>query len=399
MAKDRGDRLGTAGELASELRGALGLPEMSLSSTGTSGSLHESRSASSQAAASEEAASQTMDVPEGRQTNAEVIAPTVVTMDSPQRPETPPPAATSLAQPPSYGAQPPPGAQGGQPPASMNAPYGGTAQPMPTVMTNPGAFSTDFQTPSYTPAPPAAAKKSSPIIPIIAGLLGLILLVGAVGGFFLYRSLTGTSTTPDKPSEVNKNGGPSDKPVAATMEETMRYALEVQTTQEGASVRVAGVVPLASGQNFKFHFTPRENGYLYIIGPGEKNVPMTFLTAKPVPVSGVTTNAVTDNGDFSFPNGSANWITLDKTPGTEDYTVIFSKDALTSPAFLSDTAGRPLTTAEQDELKAFEDKYKANAPKTDVVDGSGKDPFVSIKVPQTKETGEPVIFKIRIEHK
>jgi hypothetical protein len=282
----------------------------------------------------------------------------------------------------------------------MNAPYGGGgAAPMPTVMTNPAAFSTDFQTPSYTPAPAAAAKKSSPIIPIIIGVLGLLLLVGAGGAYFAYRSLSGTTTTTDKPTEVNKNAAPTDKPAAATMKETLRYALEVETTQEGASVRVAGVVPLASGQKFKFHFTPREDGYLYIIGPGAGNVPMTFLTAKPVPISGVKTNAVSSNADFSFPSGVANWITLDKTPGTEDYTVIFSPLALEAPAFLNDTAGRALTTAEQGELKAFEDEYKANAPKTDVVDGSDKDPFVSIKVPQSEETGEPVIFKIRIEHK
>ena len=100
---------------------------------------------------------------------------------------------------------------------------------------------------------------------------------------------------------------------------------EVQAAAAGGqSARVAGVVPLASGQSFKLHFTPRENGYLYIVGPGEKNVPMTFLTAKPIPESGVKSNEVRSGVDFSFPSGAGNWITLDKTPGTEDYTVIFS---------------------------------------------------------------------------
>ena len=50
---------------------------------------------------------------------------------------------------------------------------------MATVATNPAAFSTDFQTPSYTPAA-AAPKKSSPIIPIIVGVLGLLLIVAVV---------------------------------------------------------------------------------------------------------------------------------------------------------------------------------------------------------------------------
>jgi hypothetical protein len=198
--------------------------------------------------------------------------------------------------------------------------------------------------------------------------------------------------------EVNKNGtSPTGKPAA--LDETLRYSLEVETTQGGATVRVAGVVPLATGQAFKFHFTPQEDGYLYVVGPGEKNVPMTFLTAKPVPQSGVTSNQAKTGVDFSFPSGAANWITLDKTAGTEDWTVIFSPTQLTTPAFLSMTAGHTLTPAEQDEMKAFKDKYTANAPKTDVVDGSDKDPYVSVKVPQAKAEGEPVIFDIRIEHK
>jgi serine/threonine protein kinase len=407
MAKDRSERQATAGELAAEMRAALDLPEMSVSSLGTSGSnLQEAGAASQTSAAPGEPASQTAGVPEGRQTSSDVVAPTVVTMDSPPRPEagTPPPAATSLAQPPaSYGAQPP--APSEPPPASANAHYSG-APPMPTVATNPAAFSTDFQTPSYTPAPALVApKKSSPVIPIIAGVLGLLLILGAVGAFLIYRSLSsGTSTTTelknpsDNPTEANKNGAPPpDQP--ATMEESMRYALEVETTQGGATVRVAGVVPLASGQAFKFHFTPQEDGYLYIVGPGAGNVPMTFLSAKPVPQSGVKTNEVEANVDYSFPSGAGNWITLDKTPGTEDYTVIFSPEQLTEPSFLTATAAHTLTTAEQDELTAFEDQYKANAPKTDVVEESGKDPFVSVKVPQAKEAAEPVIFKIRIEHK
>jgi serine/threonine-protein kinase len=407
MAKDRSDRQATAGELSTELRTAMGLPEMSASSLGTSGSNLQEQGASATGAA----APNTLDVPEGRQTSSEIIAPTVVTMDSAKPSDaggaTPPPAATSLSMPPGYGAQPEaPPAQPSAPPPSYagGAAAAAAAPPMATVATNPAAFSTDFQTPSYTPAAPPP-KKSSPLIPIIVGVLGLLLVVAGVGGFLVYRSLsagttktTGKTGGTDNPLEVNKNTtSPVDKPTS--LDETLRYSLEVETTPGGAPVRVAGVVPLASGQNFKFHFTPHDNGYLYIIGPGVKNVPMTFLTTKPVPVSGVTTNAVTSNVDFGFPSGPKNWLTLDKTPGTEDYTVIFSPKQLASPAFLNDTAGRPLTQPEQDELKAFKDQSKANAPKTDVIDGSDKDPYVSVKVPQAKAEDEPVVFDIRIEHK
>jgi len=44
-------------------------------------------------------------------------------------------------------------------------------------------------------------------------------------------------------------------------------------------MRVAGLLPIASGQSYKFHFTPSESAYLYIVGPGERNVLTAFLTA------------------------------------------------------------------------------------------------------------------------
>ena len=401
MSKDRGERQATAGELSAELREALGMPAMSVSSLGTSGSNLQDSGGLSQTGAAGGSVPYTMDAPEGRQTSADVVAPTVVTMDSPPRPDagTPPPAATSLAQPPpgydaSQSAQPPP----------ASSQYG-TAAPMPTVATNPTGFSTDFgaqPTPSYMPGPAAAPPKRSSLVPIIAGVLGLLLVVGAVGAFVVYKSISGsdTSTTENKDTDksLNENKDSSaDK--TASAEESIRYALEVEKTKGGDTVRVAGVVPLASGQAFKFHFTPREDGYLYIVGPGTGNVPMTFLTAKPIPASGVTTNQVKANVDYSFPNGDGNWITLDKTAGTEDYTIIFSPTELTSPSFLTATAGKTLSDSEQDDFEEFRDQYKANAPTTDVTDGSGTNPFVSVKVPPSFAEGEPVIFDIRIEHK
>jgi hypothetical protein len=160
---------------------------------------------------------------------------------------------------------------------------------------------------------------------------------------------------------------------------------------------VAGVVPLASGQKFRFHIMPTEDGYLYIIGPGEGNVPTTFLTANPVEVSGVDTNEVRGGADFAFPNGDDNWIQLDKTAGTEFWTIIFSPTQLSSPAFLDAEAGSELSKAEQAEFEQFRAQHKANAPSTDVTNGA--DPLVSVKVPAAREAGEPVVFDIRIEHK
>ncbi|HET6893585.1 MAG TPA: hypothetical protein VFH31_20975, partial [Pyrinomonadaceae bacterium] len=161
-----------------------------------------------------------------------------------------------------------------------------------------------------------------------------------------------------------------------------------------------GVVPLASAQVFKFHFVFSEGGYLYIIGPGEQNQPTAFLTTKPAPISGLDSNQVSSGADFSFPRGIEQWLELDKNPGTEVYTVIFSPAPLAVPEFLNAQAtGKPLTASEQAAFTDFVAKYKTNAPLTERNDSNPNEPFVKVKVPKAGPAGNPYVFEIRIEHK
>jgi len=88
---------------------------------------------------------------------------------------------------------------------------------------------------------------------------------------------------------------------------------------------------------------------------------------------------------------------LDKNPGTEEFTMIFSSSKLTTPAFLKDAALHELTESEQKELEDLVNQSKANLLGTEVIK-TGSAPFVSVKVPQTTAEGAPVIFKIRIDH-
>src|SRR2546422_9189219 len=167
-------------------------------------------------------------------------------------------------------------------------------------------------------------------------------------------------------------------------------------------MRVAGAVPLASGQAFKFHFELGENGYLYILGPGERNQLTAFLTAKPAAISGLESNQVVKGSDFSFPSGIEHWLELDKKPGTENYTIIFSPEPLSAPAFLTSQAtGKPLSDTEQAELDDFLAKHKTSDPITELNDKDPAAPFVTVKVPQsTDQKGTaPVVFEVRIQHK
>jgi serine/threonine protein kinase len=416
MAKERDDRQATAGELANELRTALGMSPVTLTATSVGASSPNIPSTPTPtnvdapvAAAGTQVegdSSFSTGIEEGRQTSSEISAATVLTLDSPPRPKppsAPPPAATSLAQMPQL--DPPPAAPSNNPP------------PMATIATNPnagGGFASSAQmpspsyapqpTPSYSPSPAAAMhapKGRSPVIPIIIVVVVLFVLAGVGVGVFLW-SRSGSTETANTGNTDNKNTGDNknaanngDTPPAAAAE-SMRYWLELDGV---TPARVAAVVPLASGQAFKFHFTPKEDGYLYIVGPGENNVPTTFLTAKPVEVSGVTTNSVKAGENYSFPSGGSNWITLDNKPGTEFYTVIFSKTPITLLPFLNEEAGQALSSDEQDDLDNFLSPYKANAPATNVMDENNSEAYVSVKPPQAKSDDDPLVFDVRIEHK
>jgi hypothetical protein len=208
-----------------------------------------------------------------------------------------------------------------------------------------------------------------------------------------------------KPSEPGVVTGPNNTSTASTdgpatgTQDFGRYWLEILTPPIEIS-RVAGVLPLASGQPFKFHFQLEEDGYIYIIGPGEQNQPTAFLTAKPAAISGVESNRLKKGSDFSFPSGIEHWLELDKKPGTEVYTIIFSPTALSSPAFLTAAAtGKPLTQAEQEELNSFLAKNQGIKPTTELNDKNNAEPFVLVRIPQSGSAGNPIVFQIRIQHK
>ncbi len=369
-AKDRGDRQATAGQLAAELRAGLSTAP-DVSTIPPPADLVDTAILNS-----------------ALKTNSDVNAPTILTVES--APTSGPPArpvndATvyEAAKP-----QPPPG-------KDMTATVAESAAM--------GSIATVPQVPKPTPpvaqvsppvvAQPAAASKSKAGLLIGVGVVFVVLLLGGVGGFLLWKNSKSNSGATSG-SNVN-----SSTVAPSTPAEISRYWLELGPARKGGQlVRVPGLVPIASGQKFKFHFSFKQGGYLYIFGPGDKNQPTAFLTSKPWPDSGVSSNKVTQNADFSFPRGTDNDITLDKTPGTDNFTVIFSRDPLTSPSFLNEpVTGVPLSPSQQAELKAFVTKYQENRAVTELDDSNPQEPFVRVKtIPD--QTGNPIIFDIRIQH-
>lgn len=369
ISKDRDDRQATAGQLAAELRAALG-PTSETSEAGKT--LPDIPYPDSPA--------HTRDSSKPVDTKSDVNAATVLTVDA--APTTPP--STSKAAPASEASAP--------------------SRQQPSVSADDMASSVTIQQQPRLPVAAQPKSRGKSLIFVGAGVLVLILLLVGVGGIFAFNWF---KTKPDsnavagnKGKSSTSNGAGSGEVVTANRE-FGRYWLEVLPAGLVAEpTRVAGAVPLASGQAFKFNFNFNEDGYVYIVGPGERNQPTAFLTSKPAPVSGLESNQVSKGSDFSFPSGLEHWLELDKKPGTENYTIIFSPQALSSPAFFSGQAtGQPLSETEQAEFNGFIAQHKTSEPVTELNDKDVTAPFVTVKVPQSTSADGPVVFEVRIQHK
>jgi serine/threonine-protein kinase len=376
-AKDRGDRQATAGEFAAQLRSALSATPMA-----------DLGRTLPDLPYVQESTAETSSVPEARSTKSDLNAPTIITVDSRAtasgvpRVDTPPEAPTF---------------HGSALPSGRPEPHHSSAS-VPAVV--PVDMSSSVTIPQ-APKPQIEARPSrrGPLVLAVAGVLVLILAIVGVGGFFAVKWLTADPANNASGTAENRDST-SKGSAGAEVRDLGRYWLELlPESLIGEPVRVAGVVPLASEQSFKFHFVFSEDGHLYIVGPGDRNQPTAFLTAKPAPISGLESNQVTKGADFSFPSGFEHWLKLDKNPGAEAYTIILSPTPLASPGFLSAQAtGNPLTASEQVELTDFLAKYKANEPLTELNENANE-PFVTVKVPKAGRAGNPFVFEIRIQHK
>jgi hypothetical protein len=253
------------------------------------------------------------------------------------------------------------------------------------------------------PTPPARVetavpKKRSPLL-LVGAIVVVLLIVMGAGGFGLWRYLSSRGT--GKPANTTTDANTTTTDAAAPLHEVARYWIEVNTENSRDANRAGELISMRSGEELKFHFSPNENGYLYIIGPGNENAPTIFLSGQPGAMSGLETNEVKSGTSVSFPEDTmlkANFIRLDETPGTDEFVFVFSPSAITTPAFFAGASQHQLTADELKQWADFQAQAKANAATIEVIK-TGASPQTAVKVPQNGPENASVVFRVRIEHK
>jgi hypothetical protein len=237
-------------------------------------------------------------------------------------------------------------------------------------------------------------KKRSPLI-LIAATVVVLLIVVSAGGFVLIRYLNSRGT--NKPASTTTTTTEASEP----LHEVGRYWIQVDTKNPDEAVRAGETVTMKSGESLKFHFSPNESGYIYLIGPGPNNAPAVFLTAQPSAASGLKTNEVRSGVDFAFPadtSSKSNFLTLDQTAGTDEFTFVFSPSPITSPQFFAGPSEHLLTSEELKQWNDFQTQARANAATIEVIK-TGASPRTAVKVPQNAPENASVVFGVRVEHK
>jgi len=370
ISKDRNDRQATAGELSAQLHAALTQGGATAPSGRTYPDIPHVESSYSH----------TQGTSEGRTTASDVNAATILTVDA--VPTSPPSVPPPVAAPPAPAAD----ARGFVSPPS--------SQPSAADL---GSSVTVVRERPVKVVPQKSRGKMLALVGVGVLVLGLVGV--AVGGVVVYNWVKAKPQGSQGPVATSEGGTDSSTP-SIPAGDVGGYWLEVLPNVLAAeSKRVAGTEPLKSGGAFKFHFQLRHRGFLYIVGPGDGNQPTAFLTDKPADISGVDSNELSSNSEFSFPSGFEHWLELDKKSGVDNYTIIFSPERLAAPNFLNEQAtGKPLSDTQQAELKDFLAKYEANQPLTEVSDNGGS-PVVNIKTQQPISGTAPLVFDIRIQHK
>jgi tRNA A-37 threonylcarbamoyl transferase component Bud32 len=280
MSKDRGDRYGTAGEFAAELRASLGSQAPPFTA-------------------------QTFDARAAAQTLKGEFAETVRVGGGTQRDEMPFIDMTHLVT--------PAGGMGG-----VGGAKGGTQKRSWTL----GLMSSRGCQVSLTVA-------------------AVALIAMVAGGYSIMRSLwTGSSsnsnaTTTNTMPSSNRNrpgavetGSPNvsrnttaNSPAPASAETFMRYHLLISPSVLDEQRRIAGDERVQTGQSLQFVFTPTQSGYIYMLGRDSQKNPVVIPLGDLVAVKQVEAGAET-------PAPALARVKLDDAPGEEIFTLVFSRAPL-----------------------------------------------------------------------
>lgn len=136
-----------------------------------------------------------------------------------------------------------------------------------------------------------------------------------------------------------------------------------------------------TGKSYRFHFVPREAGHLYVIAPGENNVPTLLLV-----------DQLASGAEYRFPAKNDEWILVTDDDPITTFTMIFSPTLL-SPGFARAAVGQALTPTEQQALAQL--RRASNVPATEPQANAR----LTVTRPANQDARSPLLFDVSLKGK
>jgi serine/threonine-protein kinase len=198
------------------------------------------------------------------------------------------------------------------------------------------------------------------------------------------------SAIQDVPANTDSTTPPVDETPVSADGAFMRYHLLLSPTLLDEEKRASGRDAVEPGQNLQFVFTSRESGYLYVIGHDDDGNAVVIPLGDTTAVAGVTAGEETGLPQLSR-------VKLNAKPATESFTVIFSDKPLTLPFASGmlplDGSFRKLTA---DERRRIEELRKEAAPATVEFGGDKENQTAIVRLTEERGP-RPVLFDITLK--
>lgn len=159
--------------------------------------------------------------------------------------------------------------------------------------------------------------------------------------------------------------------------EVLTYYLEQDASAKSAQHQNRRL----SGKSYRFHLVSREAGHLYVIAPGENNVPTLLLV-----------DQLASGAEYRFPAKNDEWILVTDDDPITTFTMIFSPTLL-SPGFAGAAVGQALTPTEQQALAQLRRASNVSATEPQA------NTRLVVTRPANQDARSPLLFDVSLKGK
>lgn len=227
-----------------------------------------------------------------------------------------------------------------------------------------------------------------------ASVIALLLLTGAIGGFYIWKSSSNVAIQPN----LTVNSSVAANSTEAKPSLLLNYSLTVQSYNDGRyknPFKLSGEMLFRNKDRIRLNIKSPQNGYLYILNESPKDIDgkTSFNILFPSPTTNNGNSRLAAEQEIQIPEQS--WFQLDEKEGTEFVWLVWSQNPLSelesAKRFANpEDRGKIKDSALVDFIESILRKYQSN--KGDIERDDDK------KVSLITSNTDTLAYAVKLEH-